>query len=133
MSVPPVQFTTAAEDEMRRRQRSPEDFVNSLDDDFLSCRGDRHSFPKLRPGPMPRGVNAVRQFDGSFQLTFTCPDCGTERTRTTLSGGGIERPVRYTYRYPQGYQSPKGSGLRKTDFSDELDRRVTPWIARGAK
>lgn len=131
MTIPHVQFTPAAGDQAHRR--SPQDFVRNMDDDKLSCRADRHSFPKLRTGPLPRGVRAVPTVDGAFQLTFTCPDCGTRRTRTTRPGGSIDRSVAYSYNWPDGYLAPKGSGLVKADFSAEQDRRIAPYIRRAAQ
>ena len=105
---------------------APGQFVATLDDSFLSCRGDRHSFPKLRArnGKLPRGISVSRQHDGCFSLTFVCPDCGTERTRVTLPGGRYDPAAAYTYRYPPGYLSPRDSGLLRSDFTAELVRRV---------
>lgn len=108
--------------------QDPDEFVSSLDDDFLSCRGDRHSFPKLvvrkSTGKLPKGIALTRQHDGCFQITFTCPDCGTERSKTTLPGGRYDPSAQYTYRYPPGYLSPAGSGLSRPDFTTELLRRA---------
>jgi len=104
-------------------------FINTLDDDFLGCRTQGHRFPKLRPGRIPANIRLARFRDGAFQLTFICPDCGTEKTRTTLPGGGYNAAAHNSYRYPNGYQSPRGSGLKRSDFIDEDDRRILPFAA----
>ena len=107
--------------------------LTSLDDDWVSCKGDRHDFPKLRVGPLPDGVTSTRTRNGQSQLTYTCPDCGTVRTRTTLRGGIIDRSIKYNYQYPAGYIAPKGSGLTKADYANELARRVAPYIRAAAR
>lgn len=104
-----------------------------LDDDWVSCKGDRHDFPKLRVGPLPPGVTSVPGKEGVYQLTYTCPDCGSVRTRTTLRGGILDRTVKYTYQYPAGYLAPKGAGLTRTDYSNELSRRAAPHIRAAAR
>jgi hypothetical protein len=116
-----------------RAVTSGQDHLNSLDDDKLSCKGDRHDFPKLRVGPLPRGVNAepIRR-SGVYQLTYTCPDCGTQRTKTTLRGG-IVATAKYEYKHPPGYLAPKGAGLYKSDYAAELGRRAAPYIRGGAR
>lgn len=127
--TPVPQFTSPAHGEVTRRPAAPELFIKNLDDDFLGCRTEGHRWPKLkRAGKMPRGVRPVRLRDGSFQLTYTCLDCGTEKVRLTLPGGHYDGSTHNSYRYPPGYQSPKGSGLSKPDFIDELYSRVLPFI-----
>jgi hypothetical protein len=89
------------------------DWLTSADDRYLACRGAGHAFPKLRAGrggKLPRGLRATPQHDGAYQLVMTCRDCGTERTLTTLPGGELDLPARYTYRHPEGYKTPKGAG-----------------------
>jgi hypothetical protein len=112
---------------------SGQDHLTSLDDDKLSCKGDRHDFPKLRVGPLPAGVNAepIRR-TGVYQLTYTCPDCGTTRTKTTLRGG-IVAQAKYEYKHPPGYLAPPGAGLSKSDYTSELGRRVAPYVRGGAR
>lgn len=109
-----------------------EDHLNSLDDNWLSCKGDRHDFPKLRVGPLPRGVSSRRTKGGVYQLTYTCPDCGTVRTKTTLRGG-IVVTADYRYSHPKGYLAPKDAGLRKADYTAELGRRSAGYIRRGSQ
>lgn len=110
-----------------------EDHLNTLDDDWVSCKGDRHDFPKLRVGPLPKGVISTPVKNGVYQLTYTCPDCGTVRRRTSLRGGIIDRGVKYRYKHPHGYLAPKGAGLRKADYANELGRRAAPHIRAAAR
>ncbi len=113
-----------------RAVRTGDDHLNGLDDDWLSCKGDRHDFPKLRIGPLPEGIEAKHVKNGVYQLTYTCPDCGTTRTRTTLKGGVLTsgRSVKYDYRHPKGYLAPPGAGLTKGDYVAELGRREAPYV-----
>lgn len=109
-----------------------QDHLSALDDDWVSCKGDRHDFPKLRVGPLPPGVTARPVRSGIYQMTYTCPDCGTIRTKTT-SRGGIISTAKYTYHYPAGYLAPKGAGLTKRDYAFELARRAAPYVRTAAK
>lgn len=89
--------------------QTAKDFLLNIDNDLLACRGQGHAWPKLKPSKRPkRGIRAVPQRDGCYQLTTTCRDCGMERVLTTLPGGAIDHPARYTYRAPEGYRAPKG-------------------------
>lgn len=110
-----------------------QEHLDTLDDEWVSCKGDRHDFPKLRVGPLPKGVTSRPVKNGVSQLTYVCPDCGTVRTRTTLRGGIIDRSVKYSYQHPEGYLAPKGAGLTKADYANELGRRVAPYIRAAAK
>ncbi len=110
-----------------------QEHLDTLDDDWVSCKGDRHDFPKLRVGPLPPGMTSRPVRNGASQLTYTCPDCGTVRTRTTLRGGIIASSVKYSYKHPEGYLAPKGAGLTKADYASELGRRVAPYIRAAAK
>lgn len=110
-----------------------DDHLASLDDDWLSCKGDRHDFPKLRVGPLPAGVTAAHAGKtGVYQLTYTCPDCGTVRTKTTQRGG-IVATSKYSYKHPPGYIAPPGAGLTKTSYASELGRRAAPHIRAAAR
>lgn len=111
---------------------SGQDHLDGLDDEWLSCKGDRHDFPKLRVGPLPPGVDAQPLRKGVYQLTYTCPDCGTQRTKTTLRGG-IVAQANYKYYHPTGYLAPPGAGLTKSDYVNELGRRVAPYVRGGAR
>jgi hypothetical protein len=100
-------------------EKQAEVWMTSADDDVLGCRASGHAFPKIRAtraGKLPKGVSARRQWDGCYQLTSVCRDCGTERTITTLPGGMIDLPAHYKYVYPvdsegrNRYAAPKGTG-----------------------
>ena len=112
---------------------SGQEHLDTLDDNKLSCKGDRHDFPKLRVGPLPHGVDAkpIRR-TGVYQITYTCPDCGTTRTKTTLRGG-IVATAKYEYKHPPGYLAPKGAGLSKSDYATELGRRAAPYVRGSAR
>lgn len=106
----------------------------SLDDGAASCKGERHDFPKLRPGRRwPKNLTSRRIAEGVYQLTYSCPDCGTERRRTTLKGGILSSGVAYNYKYPRGYLAPPGAGLTKADYVRELGNRVASDIEVNAK
>ncbi len=110
-----------------------QEHLGALDDDWVSCKGDRHDFPKLRVGPLPKGVTASSSTrTGVYQLTYVCPDCGTVRTKTTQRGGIVVQ-AKYDYKHPQGYLAPKGAGLSKADYTNELGRRAAPHIRAAAK
>lgn len=129
MSVPLPTFRTGADAAAQRERavrlpRSAKDFLNDVDDDFLSCLSQRHSFPKLRPGPLPRGVRAKGVRVGVVQLIYVCPDCGTERT--SVNG-------HHSYNWPEGYRPPPRSGLTKRDYREQLGKRMAPYIRAAAK
>jgi len=110
-----------------------DEHLDTLSDEWVSCKGDRHDFPKLRIGPLPKGVTSRRAKQGQYQLTYICPDCGTKRTKTTLRGGILEASNKYTYNHPKGYLAPKGAGLRKVDYTAELGRRNAPYVRDAAR
>jgi hypothetical protein len=108
------------------------DHLVSLDDERLSCKGDRHNFPKLRVGTLPAGMTARTVRSGVYQLTYICPDCGTVRQKTTQRGGLVGN-AKYTYQHPPGYLAPKGAGLTKSDYTAELARRAAPYIREAGR
>lgn len=110
-----------------RAVQSGDDHLNVLDDNMLSCKGDRHDFPKLRVGPLNRNIKAKHVKNGVYQLTYVCPDCGTRRTKTTLKGG-IVVTAKYDYDHPPGYLAPPGAGLTKADYARELGTREAPHV-----
>lgn len=105
---------------------TPEEWLHHTKDEYLECRGQRHDFPKLRRrgGRMPRGIAVRPQADGCFQVVFTCPDCKTVRTLTTLPGGQFDYPAKYAYKHPPGYKTPKGSEITRRDCFMETWRRA---------
>jgi|SRR5215472_1425387 len=100
------------------------EWIVHVDDKILACRGQGHAFPKIRTGSLPKGMRAVRQHDGSFQITFICRDCGTERTLTTLPTGNLDLPAKYKYKHPPGYKTPKGSSISRRECLAESWRRT---------
>lgn len=120
-------LSEAGKAQLERRPENPEqagrDFVRSLDDEFLYCRYN-HDFPKVRrPGKVPKGIRITPAPGGCFQETQVCPDCGTERTKTTLPGGWRDPDAHWSYRHPGGYAAPAGSGLTSADYEAEKNRR----------
>lgn len=109
-----------------------QEHLDTLDDEWLSCKGDRHDFPKLKVGPLPPGVTPRPAKNGVYQLTYVCPDCGTVRTKTTARGGIVVQ-AKYGYKHPQGYLAPKDAGLRKADYANELGKRAAPHVRAAAK
>jgi hypothetical protein len=109
-----------------------DEHLNTISDGIASCKGDRHDFPKMRVGPLPKGVTSRPVRQGVYQLTYTCPDCGTQRTRTTLRGG-ILSGAKYRYKYDDEYLAPKGAGLTKADYVAELGRRQAPYVRDAAR
>lgn len=99
-------------------------WLHQADDKLLACRGQGHAWPKVRRDKVPRGIRAIPQHDGSYQVTFTCRDCGMDRTLTTLPGGQLDLPAQYTYRAPPGYKSPKGSRINRRMAFAETWRRA---------
>jgi hypothetical protein len=111
--------------------REGRDWLHAADDDLLACRATGHAFPKIRArsGKLPRGISARRQHDGAFQIAQTCRDCGTRRWLTTLPGGELDLPARYSYEYPIGYASPKGSHVNRRLALAEVWRRALETVA----
>jgi hypothetical protein len=111
-----------------------QEFLDDADDDVVACRGQGHSFPRLRPGKIAtKHVRVVPIHEGGYQITLTCPICKTERTMTTTPTGVLgEVGSSYSYRYDKNYKAPKNSGLTRRDFLDETIRRVHEDLALAA-
>ena len=97
--------------------RSASQYLSEMDNDQLTCRGQRHQFPVLRPGrKIPRGVTA-RITDGVTEYEWTCPVCGTVRTQVPGE----------QYRYSHGkrwMRIPRETGLTAATMRDEAFRRA---------
>jgi hypothetical protein len=106
--------------------------LHGVDDRTVACRGDHHDWPILKPGPLPRGVSAVPQHDGCFQVTITCKNCGRWRRKTTLPGGGYDTSAVYAYGGgPKDFSAKEDSqrgGLTRTDYTIELWRRMAEFF-----
>jgi|SRR5262245_1748568 len=86
-------------------------WLANVESAFLACRG-RHNFPKLllTEGQLPPGIRAERQADRSYNITETCPDCGTRRTYSTVPDGWLGGlKIHYRYEWPDGYRVPPGA------------------------
>lgn len=70
----------------------------------MLCRGNYHPWPVLEPGKrVPRGYRATVQRDGCYQITETCPRCGSMRTSTTLPGGASDPDVQRRIIHPDNW------------------------------
>jgi hypothetical protein len=106
------------------------DWIMHSDDVIIACRGQGHSWPKIRPGKLPRGMKAIPQHDGGYELVTTCRDCGMVRRLITLPSGMIDMPAKYSYVQPDGYKAPKGSKVTRRECLAESWRRMREEIAK---
>jgi len=132
-AVEPEQVTKAVAAAREASEKAGLQHLYDLDDGAISCKGDKHDFPKLRPGRWAKNLSARPRVDGGYELVFRCPDCGTKRTRVTRPGGVYDTSIKLEYDYPKGYRAPRGVGLRKTDYTGELLRRTIEDIKARAK
>lgn len=102
-----------------------QDYLHNADDKILGCRGQGHNWPKLRPTQvMPRGLRVEGPYhDGVMELVFTCRDCGMVRRLLTAPHGVLDLPAQYSYKQPEGYKAPKGSGVTRRQCLEETWRR----------
>lgn len=110
------------------RERAKLAVVGKLSNEQLACRAGRHPWPVLIPGlPIPDGIRPTPNHDGSFQITETCPICGSTRTRTTLPKGSYDRSAHYAYRHPEDWLTiHQDEEVTRGDIVAELYRRVGP-------
>lgn len=117
---------------MKTLEQEAEEWLHNTDARYLACIAFGHAFPKIKPQGKGRGKKGIkgltlRRFrDGSRELEFLCPDCGTTRTIVTEPGAAIRFPQhRYIYDRPPGYSRPKGTYelLPKHVVADECARR----------
>jgi hypothetical protein len=96
------------------RDQGKNQYLASLSPEQATCMSQGHSWPKIRPGrALPKGVDAVPQKMGAFQVRETCPVCDTVRIWTTLPGGGFDLDVQYRYEHPRSWVT-KESGVDVT-------------------
>lgn len=100
----------AAEVHEIRRDGGKARYLASLPPGQATCMSQGHSWPKIRPGkPLPKGVEAVPQRLGAFQVRETCPVCNSVRIWTTLPNGGFNLDVQYRYEHPEDWVIRDGS------------------------
>lgn len=113
---------------MKTTEQLADDYLGKVDDSFLACRAQEHNWPKLalKKGLLTynKGIEVRKEKRGVYTINATCRDCGTVRTITTLSGGIMGATNKYTYTYPEGYRSPKGSGITRADCKIEFFERL---------
>jgi hypothetical protein len=103
---------------------SAEQWIHHADDSIIACRATGHGWPKIKPGKASRYIKVTPDHDGCYQLVQICRDCGMQRMMTTLPGGEINFPAKYSYIQPDGYKSPKGSHVIPRDCLAEAWRRT---------
>jgi hypothetical protein len=85
--------------------REATDLIASIPPDQLACRARRfHDFPILRAHrTVPKGITAVPQADGCYQIRETCRVCGLIRYKTTRPGGAYDLDAHYVYERPDDW------------------------------
>ena len=110
-----------------------QDWLTSLDDNVLACRGQQHSWPKLRPGKISdKRIKITYAKDGCYVLREYCEDCPKYRWKLTLPGGVLDPGARWSYNNPPGYAAPKDSGVTRADCVAELWRRIHEEVVASA-
>lgn len=111
-----------------------QDWLAHTDDAILACRGQGHSWPKLKPnkGKPIRGIRHHGTGEGQVELEFTCKDCGTIRRVVTAPGGMLDLPAHYKYVHPNGYRAPKGVRITPRTAFAESNRRWLEDVASNA-
>lgn len=74
-------------------------WAESLPDDFLLCRDVGHVWK----AHTARWISE----DGTFERTLRCGRCHALRDQILSASG---HPLRHSYRYPEGYLAPRGTG-----------------------
>jgi len=97
-------------------------YLAQLSPEQATCLSQGHEWPKIRPGrALPKGVDAVPQKMGAFQVRETCPTCKTVRTWTTLPGGGFDMDVQYRYEHPKNWVTQEtGTGVTRRDIKADV-------------
>jgi len=116
---------------IRTAKQQADEFLASVPDEQLMCMTQRHPWPliDLRKRSLPKGIGAVRQHDGCYQIRETCPNCGKTRWYTTLPGGVFDVNVQYRYDSPPGWVV-KHDDIEATrrDYKAELFRRANEML-----
>src|SRR5260370_39427019 len=80
--------------------------LSEIPDEQLASRAGRHrwALDELETGvPLPRGLSAIPQHDGSYQLQDECSRCRKTRIVTTLPKGVYDINAEYTYHNPDDW------------------------------
>lgn len=106
-------------------------YIESIPDPQLECMSQHHQWPLIKLGrkKFPKGISAVPQQDGCFQIRETCTNCGKVRWFTTVKGGFFDTSAIVVYRYddPDGWvKRPRNEILDVTrrDLTAELFSRL---------
>lgn len=106
-------------------EHAADEWLHNASDDVLACRGQGHSWPKIRPGKLKKGVRAYPRRDGCYELVVTCNDCGMERRLVTLPDHSVNFVgAIYSYRAPEGYRAPRGVPISRRQCFGETMRRI---------
>jgi len=113
--------------QLRTPEQQARDFLGTIPDEQLACMSQRHPWPviDLKKKTVPKGISALPQHDGCWQIRETCPVCGKVRWYTTLKGGAFDTSVQYRYEDPPNWVV-RHSEIEATrrDYKAELFRRV---------
>jgi hypothetical protein len=105
------------------------DWLYGADDEVLECRFNGHELEKIyRRQRGPYKHTRVEQREGGSWIEWTCPHCGTVRTRVVEPDGTMNPPVYYTYKYRSNYKGP--AGITKQMCLQELRRRTAEDAAK---
>jgi len=97
--------------------RAEQQYLASMDDDQAVCMSQGHSWPKIRPNkPLPKGIEAIPEKNGQFQVRETCSSCKTVRVWTTLPGGAFDMDITYKYIRPEHWVVRHGEDVTPRDI-----------------
>ena len=98
--------------------RAKQQYLARLSPEQAECMGQGHSWPKIRSGrALPKGVDAVPQKMGAFQVRETCQVCRSVRIWTTLPGGAFDMDIQYRYIHPDNWVTQEtGTGVTRRDI-----------------
>lgn len=119
-------------DSMKSIEERQQDWLRSYPDKFLACR-EGHDFPKMvknRKGHIPRTrfepwTDPDGYLVGCYYQEQFCSNCGRIRYRITGPPGAFySEATKWIYKDPHGYATPKGLGISKGMYMDQLFDRV---------
>jgi hypothetical protein len=107
--------------------------LNTVPDTQVRCRAGRHKWPfdDAVPGkPLPRGISARPQADGTSLIVEACGRCGKERRFLTGVGGALTGDETFGYSKPKDWvQIPREYGAGPRTFRREQLRRLQEQIS----